>query len=111
MSTDKVIVIIAVSIIGAVFCAWQVRRALRGPLERELIVAAARRRAALLHEVKHDVGPDSLRLLEDLDAHLDQQFAALAGFYERLGPPDLDAGCDRLRQAIRDEQRNGGEVA
>ena len=37
--------------------------------------------------------------------------AALAGFYERLGPPDLDAGCDRLLQAIRDEQQRGGERA
>ncbi|OLE25513.1 MAG: hypothetical protein AUG49_10595 [Catenulispora sp. 13_1_20CM_3_70_7] len=111
MSTDKVIVIIAVCILGAVFCALQVRRALRSPLERDLIVAAARRRTALLNEVKHDVGPDALRLLEDLDAHLDRQYAALAGLYERLGPPDLDAGCDRLLRAIRDEQRKGGEGA
>lgn len=111
MSTDKVIVIIAVAIVGALVCAWQVRRALREPHKRDLIVAAAQGRMPLLTGVQHDVGPDALRLLEDLDAHLDQQFAALAGFYERLGPPDLDAGCDRLRQAIRDEQRKGAEGA
>lgn len=111
MSIDKAIVIIAVSIVGALVCAWQVRRALREPLDRDRIIAAARKRSAFPTDTEHDVGPDALRLLEDLDAHLDQQFAALAGLYERLGPSDLDAGFDRLRQAIRDEQRKGGEVA
>jgi hypothetical protein len=111
MSTDKVIVIIAVSIVGALFCAWQVRRALREPLKRDLIVAAARNRMPLLTGVQHDVGPDALRLLEELDDHLNEQLAALAGLYERVGPPEVDAGCDRLRPAVRDEQQKGGEEA
>jgi hypothetical protein len=64
-------------------------------------------RQAWVNEEEHDVGPDNLRLIEELDAHLDQQFAQLAGLYERLGPPDVDAGCDRLRAAIRDEQQKG----
>jgi hypothetical protein len=55
-------------------------------------------------ETVHPVGPDSLRLLEDLDAHLD---AHLAGLYERLGPPDpqWDSGCERLWDAVRDAQK------
>jgi len=76
-----------------------------------LLVAATVAVVQRWRQRPHDVGPDALRLLEDLDAHLDQQFSALAGLYERLGPPDLDAGCDRLRQAIRDEKQKGGEVA
>lgn len=55
---------------------------------------------------QHDVGPDALLLLEDLDAHLNQQFAQLSGLYERLGPPDLEAGCDRLRAALRDDRED-----
>jgi hypothetical protein len=106
VSTDKGIVIIVVCSIGVLVCAWQIRRALREPLERDLIVAAARRRAALVHEVKHDVGPDSLRLLEDLDAHLDQQYARLSGLYERIGPPPGN-GIARLLHAVRDEQQEG----
>lgn len=58
-------------------------------------------------EPVHDVGPDSLRLLQDLDAHLDAHAAQLAGLYERLGPPgpEWDAGCERLWDAIRDVQK------
>lgn len=67
--------------------------------------------ASVARPAEDYVGPDSLRLLQDLDAHLDQHFTQLAGLYERVGPPtfDLDAGCDRLRQAIRDEQ-NGDQL-
>jgi len=112
MNTDRVIFIIAVCIVGALFCAWQVRRILREPLERDLIVAAARRRAALLNEVKHDVGPDALLLLEQLDAHLDAYYARLSHLFEELGPPPPHlTGLQRLRQAVRDEQQKGGEVA
>jgi hypothetical protein len=67
----------------AVVCAWQVRR------------------AWLAHRAQqqHDVGPDALRLLEELDAHLDEYL---------LANPDVAAGFDRLRAAIHDEQQNGG---
>lgn len=63
-------------------------------------------------ETGHDVGPDSLRLLEDLDAHLDAHAAQLAGLYERLGPPgpEWDAGCERLWDAIRDERQKGDQA-
>jgi hypothetical protein len=55
-------------------------------------------------ETVHDVGPDALLLLQDLDAHLDAHAARLAGLYERLGPPDppWDAGRERLWDAARD---------
>lgn len=58
-------------------------------------------------ETVHDVGPDALRLLQDLDAHLDAHAARLAGLYERLGPPDpaWDAGRERLYDAVRDHQK------
>ena len=60
-------------------------------------------------ETVHAVGPDPLRLLQDLDSHLDAHAAQLAGLYERLGPPDSawDAGCERLWAAIRDERQKG----
>lgn len=48
---------------------------------------------------RHDVGPDALRLLEELDGHLDA-FAA--------DDPEVQAGLARLRAAVRDEQQNGG---
>lgn len=52
----------------------------------------------------HDVGPDALLLLQDLDAH----FAKLAGLFEELGPPPTTAeGLAQLRQAVRDEQQKG----
>ena len=70
---------------------------------------AAAVRALVGQQVVHDVGPDALRLLQDLDAHLDQYSTQLAGLYERVGSPDLDAGCDRLREAIRDEQNRGNQ--
>lgn len=62
-------------------------------------------------ETVHDVGPDALRLLEDLDAHLDAHAAQLAGLYERLGPPasEWDAGLERLWDAVRDEHTNTPE--
>jgi hypothetical protein len=90
--------------------AWQTRQALREPLERDRIIADARRHQAA---PAHDVGPDQLRLLEDLDAHLDQYFARMSHLFEELGPPIspdpmAHPGCDRLRQAIRD-QREGDQ--
>jgi monomeric isocitrate dehydrogenase len=75
--------VIVLAVLGAVVCAWQVRR------------------AWLAHRTqqRHDVGPDALRLLQELDAHLDEYL---------LANPDVAAGFDRLRAAIRDEQQNGG---
>lgn len=56
---------------------------------------------------QHDVGPDALQLLDDLDAHLDQ-FA--------IDDPEVKAGLSRLLEALGtppagDEQQSGGESA
>lgn len=84
----------------AVALVWQVRRVLNEPLERDRIVAEARRRAEELFgtapEPEPYGGPDSLRLLQDTDDFLN-------GLVD--GAPELAAGFDRLRQAIRDEQK------
>ncbi|MGW3144887.1 hypothetical protein ACWDG1_09435 [Streptomyces sp. NPDC001177] len=79
---------------------------LRRPSEEERAAEAAAR--AGLDE--HDVGPDALRLLGDLDDHLDQYFARLSHLFEELGPPPAcdpawDAGLERLWDAVRDEQQ------
>lgn len=58
---------------------WQVRCALREPLERDRLIRAAHERAAVAREV------DDLELLWTLPAY--------------------GTGLDRLRQAIRDEQK------
>jgi len=72
----------------------RVSRRRRPPQEQ--VVAEARARTGLTDG--HDVGPDALRLLQHLDAHLDAHVAA---------DPELAAGFDRLRQAIREEQNKG----
>ncbi len=106
MTTPQIYVITLIALVGAAVCAWQVRRALREPLERDRIIADAHRRTAVLDGVEHDVGPDALRLLEDLDTHLDAYFARMSHLFEELGPPTVpDYRFDRLRQAIRDQQR------
>ena len=51
-------------------------------------------------EAMRDVGPDALRLLEELDAHLDTYL---------INNPDMADGFARLRQVIRDEQANTPE--
>jgi hypothetical protein len=61
-------------------------------------VTAARARVGLDIEDEHDVGPDSLRLLEDLDAHLDNFVA---------NDPEVKAGLARLHAAIHDERQEG----
>lgn len=79
---------IVVALLGLAF--YLVCRAVDEHLDRKRLDAA--------HDDEHDVGPDALRLLEDLDAHLDEYLAA---------DPELTAGFDRLREAIRDEQTKG----
>ena len=60
--------------------AWQTRQALREPLERDRITAAADERAA------DAAALDDLELIWSMPEY----------------DPELDAGCDRLRQAIRE---------
>jgi hypothetical protein len=45
---------------------------------------------------EHEAGPDALRLLEELDLHLDAYL---------LENPEVREGFDRLRDAVGDEQQ------
>lgn len=90
----------AAVLLAFAFFIWRVCRDPR-PKARD-VIAAARADVA-----RHDVGPDALRLLEDLDAHLNTYFASVNELYERLGPPPgLDPmGRARLMDAIREDQQ------
>lgn len=79
MSTPLAVFFWAVWVIGTLFCAW-----------KALTAIADRRR-----EQRHDIGPDALLLLQELDAHLDEYL---------LANPDIAAGFNRLRDAIRDHR-------
>lgn len=47
---------------------------------------------------RHDVGPDALRLLQDVDQHLDRFV---------LDDPEVQAGLARLDAAVRAEHEGG----
>ncbi|MCI3246495.1 hypothetical protein [Streptomyces spinosisporus] len=83
-----------------IYLCWE-----RKPSETER-AAAAHERVGLPPVDEHDVGPDALRLLQDLDAHLNDYYARLPGLFEEVGPPDPD-GIARLMKAVRDEQNKG----
>lgn len=116
MTTGRLLLIVAVSLVGAAVCAWQACRACREPFR---IIADAR--AGFLDGGQHDVGPDNLQLLEDTDTYLAEYVAEDSDLWDVFGPdvpvpnltahPDFTAGLDRLRQAIRDEQQNGGPTS
>ncbi|MEU0427884.1 hypothetical protein ABZ235_30620 [Streptomyces canus] len=106
MSSDVINYTIAVCLSLA---AYGIYRAVCAYEER----LARKQATAALGADQHDVGPDALRLMKDLDEHLDAHFARLAPLFEQLGPPSADtgweAGQQRLRDAVGDEQR--GESA
>lgn len=83
-SLEAFAIVCAVLLVGTPVCLWQIHRAWRAEQAK--------------NADPYDVGPDALRLLQDLDTHLDEYVAA---------DTELAAGFDRLRRAIRDEQRNG----
>jgi hypothetical protein len=103
VTASRVLLIIAVGIVGAMVCGWQARRALAEPPTP----------TATGDEWVYD-GPDSLRLLEVADLHLNQCAAADARLWDAFAPgapipdltthPDFDAGYDRLRDAIREHR-------
>lgn len=66
--------------------AWQTRQALREPSQRDRSITAAHERGAAAAAV------DDLELIWSMPAF----------------DPDLDAGCDRLRQALRDHREEEG---
>lgn len=77
------------------------------PSLKERIAAARARVGRGAPERQYD-GPDSLRLMQDLDTHLDEYFAELSHLFEELGPPPTSAeGLAQLKRAIRDEHTKG----
>jgi hypothetical protein len=81
----------------ATVCAWQVRRALREPLERDRIAREARARTGLADHMPgiDSALQDACELIWHLPAH---------------GTPDsdLDGFCDRLRDAITEHRQQEG---
>jgi hypothetical protein len=75
-----VAIVAAVLAVGYPAARWQIRRAARHESERDRLIRAA-----------HDVGPDSLRLLQDTDRYLERIAA---------GDPELNAGLTRLRHEL-----------
>lgn len=64
---------------------WQIQRAMREESTRDRLIREAHERAAAAREW------DAIALAWDLPAY---------------DGPDLDAGLERLRRAVRDEQQN-----
>lgn len=80
MSTGLAVAIVwAVLAVVVPLAYCRIRRVMNAELERN-------RRRQIARNV-HDVGPDALRLLQDLDDHLDRYFAELSPLFEQLGPP------------------------
>lgn len=103
MSTDTAIQLTYVvgGLAAGLTLLWVFTR--RQPSEAERVVAARARVG--LPTVDSYQGPDSLRLMQDLDTHLDGYAAAIAGLYEQphVAPdPVLAAGRERLWDAVRD---------
>lgn len=55
---------------------------------------------------RDDVGPDTLRLLREADAHLDEYVLADPELCARFDPKIL-AGLDRLRRELHNDQHEG----
>lgn len=85
-SLEAFFTVCAVLAVGTPVCLWQIHCAWRAEQAKTAD--------------PYEVGPDALRLLNDLDTHLDEYVAA---------DTELAAGFDRLRQAVRDEQQNGDQ--
>lgn len=88
MSTLAAALIVAgVVAVGVPAVWWQVRAARREESQKDRIVREA---------TVHDMGPDSLRLLKDLDLHLNLYL---------VDHRDIAEGLARLDQAVRDHQK------
>ncbi len=104
MTVPQPYVICLFCLAGVVFCVWQVRRALRdGASEVEQILADADAHAAPLYGTGPgpDERPGSDAVVQDALERLYNPHAY------RAPDPDLAAGCERLWNAIHDEQQKG----
>lgn len=114
MTVPQLYVACVAAFVGAVVCAWQVRRALREPSERDRIVREARARTGLADSTPgiDTALQDACELIWDLDAYdpaaaIDE---GLTRLFEQLGPPpaddpELEAGCGRLWDAIAEHRK------
>lgn len=95
MTVPQLYTVIVLAALGAVVCAWQVRRALREPLERDRIIREARARTGLADTTPGiDTGlQDACELIWDLPDY-------------GTPAPDLDEFCDRLWDAIHDHRKD-----
>lgn len=130
------IVVLFLTFVGLIL-RWQIRNARAADAERDrLLFGPPQPGAASVHAHGDDdrqawtssSGPvretspgvdlglaDECALIYSMPAFAEAATAideGLADLFERLGPPpahdaELDSGCDRLRQAIRDEQQKG----
>jgi CHASE3 domain sensor protein len=85
-SLEAFVIVCVVLLVGTPVCLWQIHRAWRAEQAK--------------NDDPYEVGPDALRLLQDLDTHLDEYVAA---------DTELAAGFARLRAAVRDEQQKGDQ--
>ena len=108
MSTTAAAVTVVVFLVVVLTAAhWVICRLRRAASTRDRLIREAHQRADSYE------GPDSLRLLEDLEAHMKAYGKAVADLYEPVGPspgpdPMWDAGCERLWDAVRDNQNQQG---
>lgn len=83
MSTLSAILIIAAvlafSLAGGY---WQIQRAQQTCEDEQARVIAEGRISGSFAPDTHDVGPDNLRLIQDLDAHMKAYGAAVADYYD-----------------------------
>jgi hypothetical protein len=93
--------VLATLTVGMPAAYWRIRRAARADSERDRIVAEAE---AVARGEWVYTGPDSLRLLEDLDTHLDAYHAQLAHLFEELGPPPAEL---KARHVIPEQREDG----
>jgi hypothetical protein len=103
MSAVIYTVVTAIVALYVVLAVCLYRRERRRLLERDRLIREAHQRADSYQ------GPDSLRLLQDLEAHMDAYGARVVGLYEQphVAPdPVFAAGCDRLRGAVRDHRND-----
>lgn len=83
MSTlSAVLIIAAVLAFSLAGGYWQIGRARQAYEDARTQAIETGRISGSFAPALHDVGPDSLRLLEDLDAHLKAYDAAVADLYD-----------------------------
>jgi hypothetical protein len=106
MSTTGAAVAVVVFLVVALPAAhWVMCRLRLAACTRDRLIAEACERAGLPPVDSYE-GPDSLRLLEDLEAHMKAYDATIADFYEPVGPPP---GPDPMTAARGNQNQTRGD--